>query len=663
VAYVRGLQDAGVGATVKHFVANESETERMSLDARIDPRTLRELYLAPFEAIVREAGVWAVMAAYNGVNGSPMTESPLLADVLKDEWGFDGVVMSDWFATRSTVPSARAALDLVMPGPDGPWGQKLLEAIAAGEVTAEAVDDKLVRILRLADRVGALSPSQPRPAPHYDEAQTSATLRAAAAAGFVLVRNERQTLPLSAARRVAVIGPNADQARTMGGGSATVFPPYAISPLQGLRAAHGPEVVHGRGVRASERIPVADPPWIDGVQVRLLDAEGRVLHTDHRPGCAFNWLGELGPEVARIEIGTMLRATEPGTYALAASGTGRYALVIAGQTVLDARLELDPGADVVEGLMIPPQAIHELALDADEEVPVTLTHDRDSEMVSFALGLRPPQAGDDEELAKAVALAAESDAAIVVVGTTAEIESEGFDRQSLALPGRQDELVRRVAGANPNTIVVVNAGAPVHLPWADEVAAILLAWFPGQEFGHALADVLLGAVEPGGRLPTTWPRSPAGLPSTIPRDGVLDYEEGLAVGYRSHTRDALYPFGHGLGYTSWEFEQLESDPQNPHHATVRLRNTGHRAGRHVVQVYLSRPDSAIERPPRWLGGFAAVYAQPGETVVATVVLSDRAFAHWDAQADRFAVEPGTFEVRAGSSAAVLPLSTEITISA
>jgi beta-glucosidase len=268
VAFVRGVQGGGVGATVKDFVANDSETQRMTLDARVDDRTLRELYLVPFEAIIREAGVWLVMAAYNGVNGRPMTESSLLRDVLQGEWGFDGLVMSDWFATRSTEASARAALDLVMPGPAGPWGAALLAAVRDGKIDEATIDEKVVRILRLAARVGALEGIAATAAPRFDDAEVAATLRRAAAAGFVLARNADAVLPLdrSAVKRLAVIGPNAATARTLGGGSATVYPPYAVSPLDGLRAALKPTagITHGVGVLASSRIPVAGAPWLRG---------------------------------------------------------------------------------------------------------------------------------------------------------------------------------------------------------------------------------------------------------------------------------------------------------------------------------------------------------------------------------------------------------------
>jgi beta-glucosidase len=685
VSYVCGVQDGGVGATVKHFIANDSETERMTLDAHIDERTLRELYLAPFEAIIREAGVWSVMASYNAVNGEPMTESSLLRDVLQRELDFDGLVMSDWFATSSTEASARAALDLVMPGPDGPWGEALLQAVRAGKVDPATIDDKVLRVLRLAARVGALEGTTSSRPPAFDDPHIAAALRRIAAASFVLARNERALLPLDlrGLERVAVIGPNAAAARTLGGGSATVLPPYTVSPLEGLRSALQPavQVTHSLGLQPSRRIPVAPVSCLHvpgtsepGVELRFLDPDGTLLASEHRRGCAFKWLGSLdiAGAVSRIEVHAVLRASRPGTYAIGASGLGRYRLALDGEEVLDERLELPPGADIVEGLMTPPQTAHRVELDAGQEIGIVLTHDVRSAAsgdgllaVSFELNVALPYAGDDHEIGRAEAVAAEADIVVLVVGTTEEVESEGFDRTSLSLPGRQDELVRRVTAVNRSTIVVVNAGAPVLMPWADDVAAVLLAWFPGQEFGNALADVLLGVAEPGGRLPTTWPASEAGLPSTRPIDGVLRYEEGLSVGYRGGGRDTLFPFGHGLGYSSWEYESLGAPPRAAPGAAVRvtveLRNTGGRRSREVVQLYASRSDSGIARPVRWLVGFAAVIAEPGERATATLIVPPRAFQHWSVEHGRWALEPGTFALAAGSSSAALPISTRITM--
>ena len=670
-AYVRGLQAEGVAATVKHFVANDSETERFTLDARVGERALRELYLAPFEALVREAGAWTVMAAYNGVNGATMTESPMLRDVLHGEWGFDGLVMSDWGAARDTEAAGNAALDLVMPGPAGPWGDALVRAVRAGLVSEAAVDDKVLRLLRLAARVGALDGAPPGEAPAaptaraWSPAAVAAELRSTAAAGFVLARNEGPLLPLDrrSLRRVAVLGPAAATARTLGGGSATVFPPYAVAPLDGIRAALGDavEIAHAGGVRAGTRIQPARLP--DGAQVRFLDRDGAVLASEHRRTSSFTWLGAFGPDlpidrVAAVEVRARLRPAAGGEHVLGCSGVGRFRLEVAGEKLFSRRIEPSPGADIGEAVLRPPQHAVPVALEGEVELVLRHDLDEDARTVAFQLNAEPPQPPPDEELERAVALARDADVAVVVVGTTEEDECEGVDRDSLALPGRQDELVRRVAAANPRTVVVVNAGSPVLLPWAGDVAAVLLAWFPGQEFGHALADVLLGAAEPGGRLPTTWPAAEAGLPSTRPVAGVLRYDEGIFAGYRGYDRggrEPRFPFGHGLGYTDWEYLALEAERPAGGGATVRvrLRNAGPRPGREVVQVYLSRPASAVERPPRWLGGFAIAEAAPGEEVTVEVRVPRRAFEHWD---DGWVEEAGPFAAEAGRSSRDLRVS-------
>jgi beta-glucosidase len=709
-AYVRGVQAGGVAATPKHYVANDSETERLTLDARIDERALRELYLAPFEQLVREAGAWLVMAAYNGVNGATMTEHPLLAEPLKGQWGFDGVVVSDWHATRSTEASGRAMLDLAMPGPDGPWGERLAAAVRDGRVPEAAIDDKVRRLLRLAARVGALEgvppvAAAPRPAPgvvdsRWSPIQPPDTLplrgsggeggwvpaelaREVAATGSVLVRNLGGVLPLEVAglRRVAVLGPNAAKARTQGGGSATVHPAYTVSPLDGLLAALGPagvEVVHARGARIRRGLQpvtvdqVTDPDTGEpGLRARFLDERGTVLHSEHRLAGKLVWFGqELLRRTATVELAARLRAQTDGGHGVGVAGVGQFRLT-AGDTVLVDE-HVDPGTDDAAGLLAAPERAGRLVLGKGEEVELTVVHQLGpgATSASVTLGVEEPAPPDEEELERAVALARDADAAVVVVGTTEEIESEGYDRASLALPGRQDELVRRVAAVNPRTVVVVNAGSPVELPWREAVPTILLTWFPGQEYGNALADVLLGRVEPGGRLPTTWPGLQADVPvlETRPVEGRLDYAEGIHIGYRAWARagtEPAFPFGHGLGYTSWVYEGVEAPATvtagDETVVRVRLRNSGRRPGREVVQAYLSRDDSAVERPAVWLAGFAVVEAQPGDPVTAELRLAPRAFQHWSVADARFQVEPGTYRLSAGRSVADRPLTAAIAV--
>jgi len=684
IAYVQGLQAEGVAATVKHFVANDSETDRFSVNALVDERVLRELYLTPFERIVA-AGVWAVMAAYNKVNGTTMTENPLQRDLLKREWAFDGVIMSDWYATRSVAAAGEDLLDLAMPGPESPWTEGLLEAVRSGQISESAVDGHVLRILRLAARVGALDGLEPAtpPARRWSEEELSSELRAASAAGMVLIKNDG-TLPLggNSVKQVAVIGPNAATARTLGGGSATVFPSYVISPLDGLRDAlgEGIEVVNALGVRSSERIEIASKELLrlpdgsgPGVEVIFFDAEDRELGREQRQAASMMWWGRVqegltAGQIDHLQLTTRLRVPESGRYSVGASGLGEFRLVIDGEVVVDEAIELPPGADVVEGIMKPPQQRAIVEMDAGREVPVELIYrptggaavlgGADVTMLTVQLNVAPVL-DEQEEFDRAIALAGDSDVVVVVVGTNEEVESEGFDRTSLELPGRQDELVSAVAAVNPRTVVVVNAGAPVLLPWANEVAAVLVSWFPGQEAGQALGDVLSGAAEPGGRLPVTWPNTEEGLPSVQPMNGELPYDEGLLIGYRWYLatgRTPLFPFGHGLGYTTWAYEGMAVDGDT---VTVSVRNTGNRPGREVIQLYASRPDSAVERAPRWLVGSAVVDAAAGEVANAAITLADRNFRHWDSSAHTWTIEPGTYQLQAGHSVVDLPLTSEI----
>lgn len=683
-SYVRGLQAGGVAAAPKHYVANDSETERMTLDARVDERTMREVYLAPFEDVVVGGGAWLVMSAYNSVNGATMSESPLLAEPLKGEWGFDGAVVSDWTAVRSTEASASAAQDLVMPGPSPLWGPALVEAVQAGRVPAAAVEDKARRLLRLAWRVGALDAAPAPPAfPTVPNDQARRVLRKAAAAAMVLLRNDDQLLPLDAQelRTVALLGPSADTWRVQGGGSAEVFPAHVVTPLQGLREALGPDVDVRHVVGASISTALAPVTTADvirpvtsepGLTARYLSVDGRELAAEHRTAGRLVWAPEELPVgTAVVEVAARLRVDETGRWCVGVGGTGHHTLVLDGATVFDGVIAFH-GDDIATVNLAPPYADVDVDLVAGQLVDVVARHRVGTALfgVSLSLAVRRPQQDGTAELERAVRAAREADVAVVVVGTTTAEESEGADRERLSLPGRQDELVRAVAAANPRTVVVVNSGGPVELPWATEVPALLLAWFPGQEGGAALADVLTGAAEPAGRMPTTWAQYQADAPvlCTRPTEGQLDYAEGLHVGYRAWLQadpDRSPPsawFGHGLGYTRWEYATVHAPvhvrPGEPFVARVRVRNVGPRRGAEVVQVYLSRPGSALERAVRWLAGFARAAAAPGEAVEVDVHVPARALQHWDGI---WRTEPGEFRLHVGRSVVDLRLERPLTV--
>ena len=709
VAYVTGVQSAGVAATVKHYVGNDSETERWTYDARIAEQVLRELYLVPFEASVREGGAALVMAAYNVVNGSRMTEhATLLRAVLKGEWGFAGPVTSDWDATRSTVPTAVGGLDLAMPGPNRYWGPALADAVRAGEVPEEMVDDKLTRLLGVARRVGALSEAAAGngagpPAP--PDLVPAALLRRAVTGSLVLLHNDGAVLPLApdGIHRVAVIGPNALHPVIQGGGSARVIPASAPAPVQALREAFGSEVTvtsapgcwTWQGVPEPPRRSVTDPVTGEpGVRLEFATPGGEVFASEHRAATALAWWDGLPPGVGWGESGIIrlraaFRPEADGPYLFGASGVGRLTITVNGAVA--AQGETPVPADPVETMTRPGEIRGQVTLPGGLDAMVTVEF-RPAPACQGPVALRlgvTPSADEQTLMAEAVAAAADADVVVVVVGSAETSESEGYDRDTLALPGRQDELVRRVAAACPRTVVVVNAGMPVLMPWAGQVGAVIYAWLPGQAIGEALADVLLGRAEPGGRLPVTLPAAEADCPvlHAQPRDGRLDYAEGLLIGYRGYDAAGvapMFPFGHGLGYTTWNYEWLSGPagtlaPGTDAQLRVRVRNCGSRPGREVVQAYVTgaagsaspdpaaprsaSPDPAAppngSRPVRVLGAFGGVTAAPGEAAEVTLRVPARLFAVFDEEAGQWAWPPGEFTVQVGRSSRDLRLSATV----
>ena len=682
VAYVAGLRRAGVAAAAKHYVGNDSETQRWTYDARITEHVLRELYLVPFEACVREADLDLVMTGYNRVNGVTMTEHELLlSGILKDEWGFQGVALSDWHAARTTVATALAGLDLAMPGPGGPWGGQLTAAVRAGEVSEDEVDAKVLRILRLARRVGALGPNGAAADGGPVLAQPS-LLRRCAAAAFTLLRNEDGALPLDpdTIRRIALIGPNAVSPVTQGGGSARV-PQVGVSTpadalteaLAGLdRVTVRPGCVTWNIVPEPELGLLRDPDTGEpGVRLDFRAENGELAGTERRTATMFTWWDGLPAGIGWGGRGTIVlraryRAARGGPHIIGAGGVGHITVTVDGAQVAVGH----PGvpADPVEVMARPGEirATVDLAEGQEAEVGISLLpEDWPQGPVAIRLGIVPaPDAG--ALLREAVEAAREADAAIVVVGSGPTTESEGFDRPGLALPGDQDELVRRVAEVNRRTVVVVNAGMPVLMPWADQVAAIGCCWLPGQAMGDAVADVLLGHTEPGGRLPVTIPVAEADCPvlHSVPEQGRLEYTEGLLIGYRGYDqagRTPRFAFGHGLGYTTWEYlsagaESTAVGPDGGLELTVVIRNTGPRRGREVVQAYVEPVTAEVGRPVRTLAAFAAATAEAGESAEVRLTVPPRAFARYDETAGDWIWPPGEFTVRIGRSSADLRLS-------
>jgi beta-glucosidase len=583
-------------------------------------------------------------------------------EVLRGEWGFDGFNVSDWLAARSTTGAINGGLDVAMPGPVTVYGEALAAAVRAGEVEEAKVDEAVRRVLRLAARVGILEGADPVVAEPPAPVDGEALAREIARRSFVLVRNERAALPLRPGGTVALIGAAARDARVLGGGSATVFPARIVSPLDGLTAAL-PEgtLTYAVGADPNTELAVADK----GFTLRAIcrDTQGHVIGTASAPNGQVQWMGSDLPEgvthdtLHTVELTGTFPPRDTVIHTFGIKGLGAFRLTVDGTTHFDDVQSTDKD-DPFVSFFGAPVSRAQVELTTGRPVEVSLAHvvefpeDVAFKVISFAFCHQEPRRYPDDLIAEAVETARAADTAVVVVATTERVESEGFDRKDLHLPGRQDDLVRAVAAANPNTVVIVNSGSPVELPWRDDVAAILLSWFPGQEGGAALADVLTGTHEPGGRLPTTWGSLPdAPVTRVIPANGELPYTEDVFIGYRAWEREGRtpsYPFGHGLGYTDWTYESIEIT-EGGTTARVRVRNTGDRPGREVVQLYLTPPTPDPHPPTRWLAGFGSAEVAPGETAEVVVELPRRAFETWDETTNSWVRAKGSYEVEAGRS--------------
>ena len=654
-AFIRGVQSQGVATTVKHFVGNESEFERMTIDSSIDERTLRELYLLPFELAVREGGSLGIMTSYNRLNGLYNCENrSLLHDILRDEWGFEGFVVTDWFAGGTTEGAADAGLDLEMPGPSRFFGRRLGEAVRDGRVDESLLDGAVQRLLTVFDRIGALD-DETRLAVAIDRPEHRALVRRAAGESMVLLKNDH-ILPLDpvAIRTLAVIGPNAEWVRIMGGGSAEVEPHYYVSPLVTLRERLGNDVtiVHEQGCDIDRTVPVISSSQLDngaggtGFSIEMFKGaqfEGEVVA---RAVCP-NGLVLVVPGVEPgVPLGPLsFRATSrfsparSGAHIISMVEVGSGRLSIDGTVIFDGITNPTPRGDAYFGI-----AREELTNQVDfetgrsYEIAIEFASIEPSWMHGVQLGVKPvPSAG---LMDRAVAAAAAADAVIVIVGTNNDWETEGHDRRSLDLPGAQNELIERVSRANPNTVIVVNAGAPITTPWAEDAPAVLQAWFGGQEMANALVDVLFGDSEPSGRLPSTFPDCIEHTPSfgNFPGEhGQVRYGEGLLMGYRWYEARRLpvpFAFGHGLSYTAFEI----GTPLAPTtfdsafgamSVVVPVTNVGHRRGAEVVQCYVGAVGPAVVRPPKELKAFQKIWLDPGETAEVTLTLDTRSFAYWD----------------------------------
>lgn len=679
VAYITGVQSEGVGVTAKHYVGNEQEFERTTISSEISLRALREIYLPPFQAAVQEADVWAIMAAYNLVNGVAASEDPfLLTDVLRKEWGFQGLVMSDWLmSVKSTAPSVNAGLDLEMPGPPIWRGEKLLQAVERGEVSEVTLDESVRRLLHLLARAGRFEHPEEEPEQAIDRPEHRALIREAAAEGMVLLKNEEHVLPLhrESLKSLAIIGPNAKVARIMAGGSAQVNPHYQVTPFEGILAQVGDQVSVGYelGCTSHKELPLLDSAHLyadeegntHGLTIKYFNSASPVgvpVHTDTMTVTEFLWFGALPAGVNAQEFS--VRAT--GRFVPQVSGSYTFSLVSAGlsrfsldgQEVLDNWTHQTPGESFFG--MGSTTVMYTTTLEAGRAYMLTLECSKTEAQMGSAvrLGCLPPIPVD--LLERAVALAAASDVVLVFAGLNREWESEGFDRTTLDLPGAQNELITKVAAANKHTVVVLNSGSAVTMPWLDQVAAVAQAWYPGQECGNAIADVLFGVVNPSGKLTQTFPVRLEDTPSYLNfpgENGKVYYGEGLFVGYRYYEKKKiapLFPFGFGLSYTTFDYSNLrlsakEIGPNETLSVSIDVTNTGALTGKEVIQLYVRDCQSLLQRPDKELKSFAKVTLEPAECQTVTLTLDRTSLAYYDDLARQWVAEAGEFGVLVGAS--------------
>jgi beta-glucosidase len=686
-AYVEGLQGEGVGASLKHYAVNNQEVGRMSVNVRVDERTLREIYLAAFETIIKRANPWTVMASYNKINGPYATENHrLLEDILKGEWGYDGVVVSDWGAVHATAAAANGGNDLEMPGPARWFGDKLLAAVKSGDVTETRIDEAARRMARLILRTGVLD-GEPKPSGELRSKRHRQIAARAAEEAVVLLKNEGELLPLDphGLKTVAVVGPNAAVRRIQGGGSSHVRPGRRTSMLQAIEEllADKAEVVFAEGgdnepVPPAARAAMFSPDKARGqagLQVEYFAARGfaeapHMVRNEREIGKLVSTSSSerLGLGVGALRWNGWFWPERDGTheFALRAPGAGR--LLLDGAALIDeATPAVHDNWDV--GGSPAPRRIAAADLVAGRGYPVTIEYVRPQQTAGIAweyvgIGVRQPTGSVEE----AAGVAAACEAAIVVIGAASVSEGEGYDRADLDLPGDQNALVEAVLAANPRTVVVLVGGAPYALPWIDHTPAVVVAWLGGEEGPDAVARILFGAAEPSGRLPVTFPRRIEDTPAHpwYPGAEEVTYGEGLFVGYRHYDRAAeapMFPFGHGLTYTRFAYSDIAA-PEDARtgdnlEVSFTLANLGQRSGKETAQLYVRPRGPSVERPVKELKGFAKVELMPAESRRVSLTLSPRDFSFWSPEQNGWVVEPGSYDLLIGASAADIELQTTV----
>ncbi|CAG8086692.1 unnamed protein product [Penicillium olsonii] len=680
--FINSIQEAGIGACIKHFVANDQETRRFFIDEKIPDRALREIALQPFQIAIRDSNPWTLMTAYNKVNGIFCSAHEfLLQSVLRDEWKWDGLAMSDWFGTNSVVPSLKAGLDLEMPGPIRRRGKHLINAHQQGLVDLTYIDASALRVLELLHKTGKSGN------PDWEEGSEKADdlpghrkiLRRAAGEGIVLLKNSGNTLPLEdlSGKTIAVLGPNAARSIATGGGSSNLAPHYRTTPYVSLKSEvqskfPTAEVQTHAGILTHRYLPLIDPAVMknpdtgkSGVSLSLwrnMTHEGSPFMVEDRPSSNLVCYDGLPPELTTGERysyrgRTTITPKTTGMHEISLSSCGPGKLFLDGKLLIQIERHWSSPKSALFMSYGSPEERVQIHMNAGQEYNLLLEsisrEPKPYEMNYMSAELEREEVQDggrigflenpgdlDAFFQEAVEIARKSDYAVVVVGKDQDWETETSDMVSMDLPGRSNEFISAVSKANPKTIVVNQTGSPITMPWLENVPVVIQAWYQGQEQGNSLADVILGAVNPSGKLPITFPQRIEDSPSFDNYPGendVVHYGEGIYAGYRyfDHRKlEPLFPFGFGISYTTFEYHNLRITPDlllgdGKIEVQVDVTNTGSREGRETVQFYVSHINPRLGRPPRELKGWDKVTVLPGETVTACTVLDKVSVSYWD----------------------------------
>ncbi|PSN69431.1 hypothetical protein BS50DRAFT_550276 [Corynespora cassiicola Philippines] len=694
--YIKGLQSEGIGATIKHFAVNEQESNRFTIDAHVSERALREIYLKPFEIAVKDSKPWSVMTSYNLINGTHADSSSyLLTDVLRKQWGYEGHVMSDWGGTNSVAASLNAGHDLEMPGPAN-WRtpENIQRALDNNDISMTTLDARVLANLKLLERSGAFEDPTIPPERADDLPEHRALIRRAGAEGAVLLKNENNTLPLDKSKlgSVALIG-LAKQFLGHGGGSAAVNAHRKITSYEAFEEAVGDDVQlrYAEGARIWRNLPPCSEGIVDldgkpGLSLQTFNAKGVAGPTKSYPNTTFR----------SFESADVARVCLTGTYTPSATGRHYISFATIGNSKVYINDELvynieGKSADVMALLLgvakeeqkrfdfvagQPYQIRLEASTVADLDNPLSFLSNN---ILGFNFGLMEQHLMEANLLQEAIDVAKASDVAVVFVGNTPAWETEGCDRDDMNLPhnGSLDQLITAVAAANPNTIVVNSTGSPISMPWIKDVSAVLQAWFPGQEAGHTIADILLGSTYPGGKLPVTFPKKLSDSPAweNFPGDlkaNRVEYKEGIYIGYRHYDKKpetVLFPFGFGLSYTTFNISNVALSSSSFEQGqslsvTADITNTGTREGSEIVQVYVgSKNQNAVDRPLKELKGYAKVHLTPGSKQSVSVPLDHESFAYFNESKGKWSVDQETYVVSVGTSSTDILAAKEVKVGA